>query len=189
MKMDAWVSWIVYTVATASFYVLGAAVLHPQGLIPAGTEVMTDLSSIFESAVGRWGAVLFLIGAGIALFKTIVANVPSLGRQVGNTLALFGAFDWKDRTKRDRWMRGIMIVMPIVWGLFGTVISSPLALVVLAGILNAVFLIGVAIATLYLSRTQTDPSVRDGRAFTVMLVISAIAIVAVGVMGLWNVIF
>ncbi|WP_306231555.1 Nramp family divalent metal transporter [Agrococcus beijingensis] len=186
MKLDAWVSWVVYTVATASFYILGAAVLHPQGLIPSGTEVMTDLSSIFDSAVGRWGAVVFLIGAGIALFKTIVANVPSLGRQVGNTLAIFGAFDWKDRVKRDRWMRGIMIVMPIIWGLFGTVISSPLALVVLAGILNAVFLIGVAIATLYLSRKQTDPSVRDGKAFTVMLIISAAAIVFVGVMGLVN---
>src|SRR5699024_12089026 len=55
MKVDAWVSWIIYTVSTAAFYVLGAAVLHPQGLIPEGNEVMVTISSIFDSAVDRWG--------------------------------------------------------------------------------------------------------------------------------------
>lgn len=186
MKLDAWVSWVVYTVSTAALYMLSAAVLHPQGLEPRGDEVMTTISSIFSTTVGQWGAVVFLVGAGVALFKTIIANVPSLGRQVGNTLAVFGAFDWNNRVQRDRWMRVIMIVLPIVWGLFGTVVSSPLALVVFAGILNAIFLMGVAAATIYLSHKQTDPRVKDGKAFTAMLVLSAVAVFFVGVMGLVN---
>jgi Mn2+/Fe2+ NRAMP family transporter len=186
MKVDAWVSWGIYTISTAAFYILGAAVLHPQGLVPEGTDVMTTISGIFDSTVGRWGAIVFLIGAGLGLFKTILANVPSLGRQVGNTLAIFGAFDWYDQALRDRWMRWIMIVLPILWGIFGTVVRSPLPLVILAGILNAVFLIGVAIATLYLSRKQTDPRVKDGPVFTVLLVLSAVAIILVGVLGLYN---
>ena len=45
---------------------------------------------------------------------------------------------------------------------------------------------GVAVATLYLSRTQTDPRIRDGAAFTVMVVISALAIFSVGILGLVN---
>jgi hypothetical protein len=69
---------------------------------------------------------------------------------------------WNDQTQRDRWMRIIMIILPIVWGLLGTIISSPLALVLLAGILNAVFLMGVAVATLYLTHAQTDPRTKDG---------------------------
>jgi hypothetical protein len=186
MKLDAWVSWVVYTVSTAALYMLGAAVLHPQGLEPKGDEVMTTISSIFSTNVGQWGAVVFLVGAGIALFKTIIANVPSLGRQVGNVLAVFGAFDWNNRKQRDRWMRVIMIVLPIIWGLFGTVVSSPLALIVLAGILNAIFLMGVAAATIYLSHKQTDPRVKDGKAFTAMLILSAAAVFFVGVMGLVN---
>ena len=186
MKLDAWVAWFVYTISTAAFYILGAAVLHPQGIIPEGREVMTTISSIFSTTVGTWGGVAFLAGAGVALFKTIIANVPSLGRQVGNTLAVFGAFDWDNQKQRDRWMRVIMIILPVVWGLLGTIISSPLALVLLAGILNAVFLMGVAVATLYLSQTQTDPRTKGGKAFTVMLVISAIAVFLVGIVGLIN---
>ena len=186
MKLDAWVSWFIYTISTAAFYILGAAVLAPQGLEPEGNEVMTTIAGIFSSTVGRWGAVLFLVGAGLALFKTIIANVPSLGRQIGNTLAVFGAFDWDDQAQRDRWMRVIMIVLPIVWGALGFFVSSPLILVIIAGILNAVFLMGVAVATLYLSRTQTDARVQDGPFFFVMLVISAVSIVGVGVVGLVN---
>lgn len=187
MKFDAWVSWFIYTISTCAFYMLGASVLHPQGLTPKGDEVMTTISGIFSSAVGQWGAVVFLVGAGVGLFKTIIANVPSLGRQVGNTLAVFGAFDWDNQQVRDRWMRIIMVVLPIVWGLFGTIVSSPLALVIIAGILNAIFLMGVAASTLYLSRAQTDPAVKDGPAFTVILWISAAAIFLVGVLGLVNI--
>lgn len=189
MKFDAWVAWFVYTISTAAFYVLGAAVLHPQGLTPKGDEVMQTISGIFSTAVGQWGAVAFLFGAGVALFKTIIANVPSLGRQVGNTLAVFGAFDWDNQHQRDRWMRVIMVVLPIVWGLLGTVVSSPLALVILAGILNAVFLMGVAICTLYLAKAETDPRVKDGKVFGGLVWISAAAILAVGAIGLVGIIF
>lgn len=186
MKVDAWVSWIVYTVSTAAFYMLGAAVLHPQGLVPEGNDVMLTISSIFDTTIGRWGAVLFLTGAGLALFKTILANVPSLGRQVGHTLAIFGAYDWNDQRARVRWQRVIMIVLPICWGVLGTLVSSPLALVIIAGILNAVYLIGAAIATLFLSYKQTDPRIRDGAPTMVMLWISALAIAFVGIYGLLN---
>ncbi len=79
-----------------------------------------------------------------------------------------------------------MVVLPIAWGTLGTVVSSPFALAIFTGILNAIFLMGVAISTIYLTRTQTDPRVKDGLPFTVMLIISAIAIIGVGVIGLIN---
>jgi hypothetical protein len=50
-----------------------------------------------------------------------------------------------------------------------------------------VYLIGAAVATVYLARTQTEPRLRDGRPTEIMLWISAAAITAVGVIGLVNV--
>ena len=184
MKKDAWLSWVVYTLSTAAFYILGAAVLHPQGLAPKGNDVLKVLSRIFSDTMGGWAGVGFLVFAAIALFKTILANVPSLSRQTAAALSIFGAFDWKDMAARDRMMRFLMVFLPIIWGLLGVVVSSPLQMVILGGILNALYLMAVAVATLYLSRTQTDPRIKDGKAFMVYLVISAIAVFAVGLISL-----
>lgn len=189
MKIDAWVAWVVYTVATLAFYILGAAVLHPQNLVPEGREVMSTLSSIFSSTVGQAGGVLFLIGAATALYKTVIANVPLQARIVANALAVFNVFEWTDQRRRDRWMRLLMIILPLGWGLIGVVISAPLVLVLFGGILNAVYLIGVAIATVYLSHHQTDPLVRGGSVMTVMMWISAFAICVVGGVGLYTTLF
>lgn len=184
MKKDAWLSWVVYTVSTAAFYVLGAAVLHPQGLVPEGSEVLTTISRIFTDTLGSWVGVLFLLFAALALFKTILANVPSLSRQIAASLAVFGLFDWSDQQARDRWLRILMVGLPIAWGLLGVVVSSPLALVVLGGVLNALYLMAVSVATVYLSFRRTDPRVRDGRVFTAYLLLSALAVFAVGALAL-----
>jgi Mn2+/Fe2+ NRAMP family transporter len=184
MKKDAWVSWVIYTLSTASFYILGAAVLHPQGLVPTGNDVLTTISRIFTDTVGEWVGAFFLLFAALALFKTIVANVPSLSRQTANSLAVFGAFDWADQRARDRWLRILMIGMPIVWGLLGVVVKSPLTLVIVGGILNAFYLMAVAVAAIYLSFRETDPRIKDGRVFTAYLIVSAVSIFAVGVISL-----
>jgi len=189
MKVDAWVAWVIYTVSTLAFYILGAAVLHPQNLIPEGNEVMSTLSNIFSSSIGPAGGLLFLIGAGLALYKTVIANVPLQARIVANALAVFNVFTWTDQRRRDRWMRLLMVLLPLGWSIIGVAISSPLALVVFGGILNAVYLIGVAISTVYLSRHQTDPRVKGGTFMTVMMWISAFAICLVGGVGLYNTLF
>lgn len=184
MKKDAWISWVIYTLSTAAFYILGAAVLRPQNLAPTGNDVIRVLSRIFTDTVGEWVGVVFLVFAAVALFKTILANVPSLSRQIAAALAIFGAFDWADASARARWMRVLMVVMPIMWGVLAVIVSSPLQLVILGGILNALYLMAVSIATLYLSFTETDRRIKDGSLFTVYLVVSAIAVFAVGTIAL-----
>ena len=189
MKIDAWVAWVIYTVSTLAFYILGAAVLHPQNLVPEGREVMTTLSSIFSSAVGQAGGVIFLIGAGLALYKTVIANVPLQARIVANALAVFNVFKWTDQRRRDRWMRLLMIILPLGWAVIGVAVSAPLVLVLFGGILNAIYLIGVAISTVYLSRNETDPRVKGGSFMNVMMWISAFAIILVGGVGLYTTLF
>ena len=183
MKKDAWVSWVVYTIATAAFYILGAAVLNPQGLEPSGTEVLTTISRIFTDTVGQWAGGVFLVFAALALFKTVLANVPSLARQVANSVAVFGVFDWAESRARDRWVRGLIVVQPIIWGLTSILVGSALTLVIISGILNAFYLLAVAVAVLYLSFRETDPRIRDGRVFTTYLIVSAVAVFAVGIVS------
>lgn len=184
MKKDAWLSWVIYTIATVSFYILGASVLHPQGLQPAGTEVITTLSRTFTDTIGPWAEVFFLVGAGIALFKTVLANTPGFARQMTNTLAVFGAFRWEDPKARNRWIRAFMVGLPIVWGAFALAIKAPLTMVLIAGVINAFWLMAIVVAVIYLGRTQTDPRLRDGMVFTIYFVVSALAVFGVGVLTL-----
>lgn len=184
MKKDAFLSWIIYTISTAAFYILGAAVLHPQGLVPEGNEVLEVLSRMFTDVAGDWTKIIFLLGAAAALIKTILANVPGFARQVSNTLAIFGAFDWSDLRKRNQWLRALMVILPIVWGAFYLFVQSPVLMIVIAGIGNAVYLMAIVVAVWYLNRTQTDDRVKDGKGFTFYLVISSIAVFAVGLLSL-----
>ena len=184
MKKDAWVSWAVYTLSTMAFYVLGAAFLHPKGLIPSGTEVLEVISQIFTGTLGEWARVVFLLGAGVALLKTILANAPGFARSMSNTLAVFGVFDWSNARKRDKWVRAFVVALPICWGIFAVLVKSPLILITFAGIANAIFLMAVVIATLVLSKTETDPKVKDRGIWTLYLGLSSLAVFAVGALAL-----
>lgn len=184
MKKDAWLSWGVYTLSTVAFYILGAAVLHPQGLQPEGNDVITTLSRTFTDILGPGVEIFFLVGAGVALFKTVLANTPGFARQMSNTLAVFGAFDWTDPVSRNRWLRAFMIILPLLWGAFAFGMKAPLAMVLIAGVINACWLMAIVIAVIFLHRTQTDPRLRDGAVFTVYFMISAVVVFGVGVMTL-----
>ena len=184
MKMDAWASWFVYTVATAAFYILGAAVLNPQGLVPSGTDVLTTLSRIFSDTVGQWAGSLFLVFAVVTLFKTILANMPATSRQITNAAAVLGFLNWYDSGLRGRWIRSLLILLPIIWAVLGVAVSAPLLLVVVGGILNALYLLAVAVAAVHLRFRETDRRIVGGTPSAIYLIISAVAIFTVGIISL-----
>jgi manganese transport protein len=64
MRLDAWVSFGVYTVATIAFYLLGAAVLHTgggQGLPTKIGPMLEKLTRMYEPVMGAAGAKWFLV--------------------------------------------------------------------------------------------------------------------------------
>ena len=67
MYWDAFLSMLVYTFMTVAFYLLGAAILHAQGLVPKSTEMVATLSRMYTDSLGKWAEVSFLIGAFFVL--------------------------------------------------------------------------------------------------------------------------
>lgn len=180
MQKDALVSWVIYTVSTAAFYVLGAAVLHPQGLVPEGNEMIQTLSETFASVYGETGRIVFLIGALAALGSTIWAAIPSWSRSWANALSILGVFDWTQARKRNGWMRFFIAFLPIMWLLTFLWINSPLVMIMVGGIAGGIFLAAVAVSALYLRRL-IDPELRGGRFIHVALIVSAAAIITLGI--------
>ncbi|MGC4082708.1 MAG: hypothetical protein QM736_11490 [Vicinamibacterales bacterium] len=52
MNVDILASMVIYTVATLAFYLLGAGVLHSQGLLPKGNEMIAVLSRMYTETLG-----------------------------------------------------------------------------------------------------------------------------------------
>ncbi|MCH8962306.1 MAG: hypothetical protein IH820_13570 [Bacteroidetes bacterium] len=51
MCLDALLAMVVYTAMTAAFYLLGAAILHRQGLLPEGMELVETLSQMYTQSL------------------------------------------------------------------------------------------------------------------------------------------
>ncbi|MFT7033628.1 MAG: manganese transport protein [Cyclobacteriaceae bacterium] len=71
MYIDAAVSMVIYTLATAAFYLLGAAILHRQGLLPEGMEIIKTLTNLYTESLGQWANVVFPFAAFIVLYSTL----------------------------------------------------------------------------------------------------------------------
>ena len=185
MYKDVTVSLIIYTFATAAFFIMGAAVLYPQKLVPGGAnEMITTLARMYTDTLGQWAMVGFLVGAIAVLGSTLWAAVPSHSRMYTNFLAVAGVVDWKHYQSRMKWQRIFIVALPILWAVSSLYFKSPVLMVQIGGVMTGVFLVAVVAATWYLRQTDTDPELRGKSAFNLLLVASTIAI---GFLGIYTV--
>ncbi|OZF51269.1 Nramp family divalent metal transporter [Rhodococcus sp. 14-1411-2a] len=187
MRMDVAVSWLVCTVCTLAFYVIGASVLHPQGLVPAGNEVITTLSRMYTDTLGPWAEIVFLVGAIAVLWSTLIGSVASVPRLWTHTLGILGVLDWNDPVARRRSIRILTVAFPPLWAVFYLFVQSPVLMVQIGGIGGGIFLVAVVIAVWKLRSDETDKQHRPHPGITVALVISSLAIMALGVYSVMQV--
>lgn len=180
MRLDVLISWIICTLCTLSFYIIGASVLHPQGLVPEGNDMILTLSRMYSDTMGQFGYWVFLVGAFGVLFSTLVASTASVPRLWTNTLAILGVFDWTDLAKRRRIISALTIVLPVIWAASFLVIKSPVIMVMIGGLGSAGFLIAVVIAV-WVLRAQVDRRFRRSPVWTILLAFSSLAVTLIGV--------
>ncbi|MQA96915.1 MAG: divalent metal cation transporter [Streptosporangiales bacterium] len=184
MYKDALLAWVIYTFATIAFFLMGAAVLNAQGLVPAETEMVATLSRMYTDTLGEWANVFFLVGAIAVLMSTLWVAMPSWARMYTNLLSTFGVLDWQDTTARLRWIRGFTVALPIIWATAYLVIESPVIMVQIGGVVTGIFLLAVVVAVWYLRRAETDPRLYGHGVFNTTLVVSSVAI---GLLGVYTV--
>jgi Mn2+/Fe2+ NRAMP family transporter len=164
MQLDAWFSMVVFTVATVAFYLLGAAVLHPQGLDPKGKEMIPTLSVMYLKPlegsplafIRPFTRVGFLVGAWAVLFKTLYVATAANSRLTADFLALTGAWPQPSVKSRDRTVRVFCVLYPVLsLGLYYA-FREPQGLIKVGGIAQGLMLPLIAGATLFLRQRDTD---------------------------------
>jgi len=186
MYLDAFLSMIVYTVVTAAFFLLGAAILHQQGDLPEGYQMIESISMIYTESVGPAAKNIFLAGSFAVLFSTLFAALAIRTRVFSD---LFGVLQWIDfdnlRT-RLRTIRILAIVFPVLWTIAFLLIRLPVLMVTIGGIATFIMLFIVVAAGIWFRfgdrREQTV--VQPGWFYRVALLISCTAIFLVGIYGI-----
>jgi len=181
MYWDALLSMVVYTVVTAAFYILGAAVLHSQGIVPEDSQIVETLSKLYTDTLGPWARNAFLIGAFVVLFSTLFAALAGWTRLYSDCFGHIGLFNFQNDKMRHLIMAGLAFVIPICWALLYIQISDPGVMVIIGGVATAVILLIVVFAALNFRFQRLPKSLRPSRFYDVALMASAALIMAVGI--------
>ena len=180
MRIDAWVSFVIYTGATVAFYLLGAAVLYGKGLDVENVNMIETLSHMYRESFGAWSFAFFLVGAGVVLFSTVFGATASNARLLADALAVFKLKRYQSGEQRMRVIKIGCVVLPFASLLAYIWVEKPVYLVFVGAIAQGFMLPFLGLAAVYFRFTRTEKALRPGTLWTTLLILAAAAMVALG---------
>jgi Mn2+/Fe2+ NRAMP family transporter len=183
MHLDAWVSMVVFTISTLAFYFMGATVLHPQKLDPKGTKMIETLSRMFVDTFGGWTEVVFLIGAGAVLFKTLYISSAGNSRLLADFASLGGFVRYSHAEQRAKMIHRFSLLIPVIALVLFFSFRDPRQMVVIGGFAQGLMLPLISGVTVYFRYRRTDPRIApsftlDHLLWAAYLLITAVAVYA-----------
>ena len=189
MQLDAWISLVVYTIATLAFFILGASVLHArtggQGLPQNVAGMIDELEAMYVPALGPGAARWFIVVGAIAvLYSTLFSATAANSRTLTDFFRVNGMIRLPGVDDRRMWVRLWCVVLPLIGMSLYLVIGKPVLMVAIGGIIQAVTLPMIAAAALFLRYFRVDASLRPPRWWDLFLWLSLLALVAAAGYGL-----
>jgi len=189
LQWDAWLSMVVYTTVTVAFYLLGAAILNAQHLTVSNADLIPTLSRLYSDAFGAWGLWVFLAGAFAVLYSTVFIATASNTRLAVDVLHLFRLIRFDDESRRRYWIRIASVALPALYFLVYAVAGSPVSLVLVGAVAQALMLPFIGYAAIYHLRRSTGPDVAPSRTWRLFLWLSAALMTVTGVYQLVSLLF
>lgn len=180
LHADAVLSMLVYTGATLAFYILGAAVLHGQGLQVTDGELIETLSQMYRQTLGSAGAWIFLVGAFAVLYSTFFVATASNARLFADAAAIFGVAHYRNEAGRLRMVRAACVGLPIASGTVYFLFPQPVILVLIGAVGQALMLPFLGGAALYFHHRRLSGVIHSGAPWTLALWVAALAMMLAG---------
>lgn len=187
MYLDAVCSMIVYTLVTAAFYLLGAALLHQHGEVPEGYAMVETLSKLFTQTLGEWAKVIFLIGAFFVLYSTLFTATASWSRIFGDAFGQLGWVKFDDEASRKRVIGMLSWAFPIIWCVLFLVIQMPVTMILLGGIATSILLLLVLWVALVFRYRELPASLSPTATYNFLFWLSVVSILMVSFYGVWQI--
>jgi hypothetical protein len=183
MTLDAMAAMACYTLVTVLFYILGAAILHRSGLVPAKTELISQLGTIYTESLGGWAFGIFLGGALVVLFSTLLSALAAWARLFSDAFSQLGWGDFQDPESRKKFVGTCAFVFPAIWAILFLKFKAPGVMVMIGGVASAFILLIVVYAAIIMHRKWAPRELEGGQFYKTAFLLSSIAIVAVALIS------
>lgn len=186
MKKDVWLCMVIYTLATLAFFFLGAAVLHAQGMVPEGFGTVQILSGMYTETLGNWAFYLFGVGAFMVLFSTYFVTIVGQSRMLADALSVLGLVTYARPSDRQRVVRIIGVLLPLVYAVLYVLWSAPVTMVIIGALMQTILLPAIGWAALYFSRTTArEAGVPPSRLLQAALTAATLIMAAFAIYAVW----
>lgn len=186
MTMDAIFAMICYTLVTALFYILGAAVLHRNGHVPEKGDLIVVLAKMYTESLGPWAHWVFLIGALVVLYSTLLAALGAWSRLFSDAFAQITNKSFHEPEFRRRGIAICAWLFPTIWAVLFFIFQKPAFMIIIGGVTTAVILVIVLFAALVMRTRWLPAPLKPSRFYDVILGVSAVAITGVAVYSVWK---
>ncbi|MFK7738138.1 MAG: Nramp family divalent metal transporter [Pirellulaceae bacterium] len=186
LKLDAWISMVIYTLATVAFYLLGAAVLHQSESEINDGNLIVELSRMYRESFGGIGLYAFIVGAFVVLYSTVFISTASNARLFADLLGLTGIIELNHEKSRARWIKVSCILLPALYFLIYVLLEKPLLLVFIGALAQSIMLPLLCGASLYFHHRRTHPALQPSTLWTAFLWISSLLMAGTGVYQLYS---
>jgi Mn2+/Fe2+ NRAMP family transporter len=184
MHADVFASMVLYTLATVAFYLLGAGVLSPLGLVPSAGDMIPTLSRLYTDTLGGWALPLFYLGATVTLYGTIFAATAAHSRLYADLCRVMGLYDRADYARRIAFRRRFTVLLTVGPVLLYLLLESPVKMVVAGGVTQSVMLPITGAGALYLRHRRLPKDLAPSALVTAGLWLATVVMATVTVYSL-----
>ncbi len=182
MYLDAVAAMIIYTLVTAAFYLLGAAVLYNRGIIPEGNQLIETVALIYTESLGSGVRNLYLIGSFFVLFSSLFASLAAWTRMYSDIFGQIGWINFFDIRQRNKVIAILAWTFPGLWAVTFLFINLPVGMILFGGVVGSLLLFIIIFAAIHFRYTRTQ-EFKSGLFYDVALWISIASIFLVGIYG------
>lgn len=186
MYLDALVAMVIYTVVTAAFYLLGAAILHNRGVIPEGNQMIETVALIYTESLGAGVRNIYLIGAFFVLFSSLFASLAAWTRMYTDIFGQLGWIDFSNLTQRSATIAVLAWAFPSLWAITYMFIELPVMMILFGGAVGSVMLFIIVFAALHIKYARSTEIKPPGPVYNFAFWLSVVSIFLVGVYGVWR---
>ena len=141
---------------------------------------------MYTGTLGPWAKSVFMVCALVVLYSTVFAAAASWTRIFTDAFAQLGLLDFYDRTARRRMFARLAWIFPAIWCVLFLFIQLPVLMILLGGFMTSVLLLLVVYAAFHFRYRRLPLSLKPSLFYDVAFWLSGIAILMVGVYGVYK---